>query len=383
MAMSYACGVCWMMTTGFCLTAALTVVRFLTRAGWPELTIQAGGYIMSCFAVAAYLIVSRKSGPPEGEKRWMLSAGFFMALSMVMLVTSVKLGTPIGDMSSLVSINVVASALLGRLLLGDPLRWVHGVSALCSLVGALLVSRPTILFGQEIQAADTPNTAWLGYLLGPIAGLFDACAIISARKCPSTSEWQIALSYYSQAAILLVILTQVPALEAHPMAKIQASPAEAAMWVGILTVWDLPSMVIYAMAAQALPAALSATVDTASRMVLGFVADVLLFGGELHVLTCTGAVLMLLAVAMTAMVREEQQEHPQSNPSNQQGSAETAEDDVASVASFAASEFVDVEPSKRDLGVIARQLRLRFSKFGKELLLGPVQTFGALSDSVA
>lgn len=374
------------MTTGFCLTAALTIVRFLTQAGWPELTIQAGGYIMSCFAVAAYLIVSRTARPPEGEKRWTLSAGFFMAMSMVMLITSVKLGTPIGDMSSLVSINVVISALLGRLLLGDPLRWVHVVSALCSVLGALLISRPTILFGRQIEAADTPNTAWLGYLLGPIAGLFDACCIISARKCPSTSEWHIALSYYSQAAIMLAILTQVPALEAHPVAKIQASPAEAAMWVGILTVWDLPGMLIYAMAAQALPAALTATIDTSSRIVLGFVADVLLFGGQLHVLTCTGAILMLLAVAVTAMVRAEPQEPSESNPSNdQQGSDKTvSEDDVASVASFAASEFVDVEPSKRDLGGIARQLRLRFhSRFGKEVPLGPVQTFGVLSNSAA
>jgi len=375
-----------MMAAGFCLTASLSIVRFLTLAGWPELTILAGGYVMSCFAVGAYLIVSQKARSPEGQKRWTLSAGFFMAMGMVTVITSVKLGTPIGDMSSLVSINVVISALLGRILLGDALRWVHAVSVLCSLVGALLISRPTILFGRELQVADTPNTAWLGYLLGPIAGFFEACAIISARKCPSASEWQIAFTYYSQAAILLAILTQVPALEAHPVAKIQASPTEAAMWVSILTAFDLPSMVIYAMAAQALPAALSATVDTASRIVLGFVADVLLFGGQLHVLTCTGTVLMLLAVAVTAVVREVPQEPSESNPSNhQQSSAETlAEEDVASVASFAASEFVDVEPSKRDLGGIARQLRLRFQgKLRKEIPLGPVQTFGVLSNSAA
>jgi len=338
---------------------------------------------VSCLFVAAYLIVNRKGEPPKGEKRWTLSAGLFMAMSMVLLITSVKLGTPIGDMSSLVSINVVVSALLGRLLLGDPLRWVHAVSALCSLVGALLISRPTILFGRESEAGNIPNTAWLGYLVGPVAGFFDACAIISARKCSSTSEWQVALSYYAQAAFLLVILTQVPALEAHPVAKIQASPAEAAMWVGLITVWDLPSMVIYAMAVQALPAALSATVDTTSRIVLGFVADVLLFGGQLHVLTCTGAVLLLFAVAVTAMVREEPLES--NRRSDQQGSTETvAEDDVASVASFAASEFVDVEPSKRDLGGIAQQLRLRFqSKLGKEMPSGVAQTLGALSDSAA
>jgi len=263
----------------------------------------------------------------------------------------------------------------------------------------LLISRPSFLF-QSHQQEEIPQTphahsaAWLGYLLGPIAGFFDACAIISARKCPSTSEWQVALSYYSQAAILLVILTQVPTLEAEPMARIKESPAEAAMWIGVITVWDLPSMVIYAMAAQALPAALSATVDTASRMVLGFMADILIFGGQLHGLTCTGAFLMLLAVGVTAMVREQPPleddgKHPErSNPNsntNEHNSPAADFDDVASVASFAASEFVDIEPStRRNLGSIAQQLRLRFQgKVGRAASLGPVQTLGAASCSAA
>jgi len=376
------------MTTGFCFTGALSVVKFLTQAGWPELTIQAGGYALSCFFVAAYLLATRISAPPEGEKRWTMSAGFFITMSMVTLILSIKLGAPIGDLSALVSINVVMSALLGRLLLGDPLRWVHAVSALCSLSGALLISRPTMLFGRPEEAPETSDTAWLGYVLGPVAGLFDACAIISARKCPSTSEWQVAVSYYAQASVLLILLIQVPGLEPHPVEKIQASPAEAAMWVGILTAWDLPSMVIYAMAAKALPAALSATVDTASRMVLGYVADVLLFGGRLQGLTCVGGILMLFAVAMTAMVRQQPQsasdhqvEMESTSTTDQQGSHDTDLDDIASVASFAASEFVDVEPSaRRNLGKIARQLRLRFqqSNISKAASIGAT-TLGATS----
>jgi len=339
--------------------------------------------MMSCFGVSAYLAIEGKGWPPKGEGRWALSAGFFMSLSMVILILSVKLGTPIGDLSSLVSINVVISALLGRLLLGDPLRWCHAVSAFCAFSGALLISRPTMLFGRpEVGATHTPDTAWLGYLLGPIAGVFDACSIISFRKCYSTSEWQVAVAYYSQAAILLMLLMLVPGLEAHPLTKIQASPAQAAMWVAAITAWDMPAMVIYGMAAKALPAAWTATVDTASRMVLGFVADILLFGEELHFLTCTGAGLMLLAVAVNAMVREQPVEaHSESNPSTAQHESQDMEDDIASVASFAASEFVDVEPSaRRNLGSIAQQLRLRLqqSKLGNTAL-GPVQTLGAAS----
>jgi len=384
MAMSSACGVCWLMTAGCLLTGALSIVKLLTKTGWPELTIQAGGYMVSCFGVAMRLAIEGKGRPPKGEGRWAWSAGLFMSMSMVICILSVKLGTPIGDLSSLVSINVVLSALLGRLLLGDPLRWCHAVSAFCAFSGALLISRPSILFGRpEVGATHTPDTAWLGYFLGPIAGFFDACTIISLRKCSSTSEWQIALVYYSQAAILLMLLMLVPGLEAHPLAKLEAAPAQAAMWIAAITAFDLPSMVIYGMAAKALPAALSATVDTASRMVLGFVADFLLFGEELHFLTCTGAGLMLLAVAVNAMVREQPLEaHLESNPpSTAQHESQDMEDDIASVASFAASEFVDVEPSaRRNLGRIAQQLRLRFqqSKLGNAAL-GPVQTLGAAS----
>jgi len=327
-----------------------------------------------------------------------------MALSIICCIVCMTVGTPIGEVSSLVSINVVLAALLGRIFLGEPLRWVHFFSAALSLTGALLIARPRVLFGApggETAVADSAaDLAWIGYVLAPIAGLLDACTLISVRKCPGASEWHIAFSFYSQSCLLLVALAFV---KQESPSKLEATPGEAAAWMALLGGIDLPGMLLFTLAAMCLPAAMSATMDTTGRIVLGFLADVLFFHRPLELLPGTGALLMLIGVGSMALVRERSPAAGAAADVEQPSKAKAAEvagdaeqqtvdsetgetavdaeqaaeaeaeaqvneprgeeqaDILSDVASFAAAEFIDVEPRSRllRLRAAAHQLRLR------------------------
>jgi len=367
------------------MTAGMSAVKVLTHTGWPELIMQSIGYACSSIMIGAYLLVRGPCRPPKGELRWVIRAGGFMSLSTVLLIVCMAVGTPIGDVSSLVSINVVMAALLGRVFLGERLQWTHLVSALCSITGALLIASPQALFGgapvrssAATSAGTGVGTIWVGYVLAPIAGVLDACVLISARKCPGASEWHIALSYYSQACLVLTTLAFAPGLMPHQEspAKLAAAPGETVAWLALLTAVDLPSMLLFTAGAMSLPAAVSATVDTGGRIVLGFLADVLFFHSTVEPLTAAGATLMLLSVTSMAMLRQQpSQASPGSDDVEQTARGASADDqpgaareqeeeveDISSVASFAATEFVDVDPRSRDVRAVVQQLRSRLQR---------------------
>ncbi|CAE8635531.1 unnamed protein product [Polarella glacialis] len=292
-----------------------------------------------------------------------------MSISMTLMFLSVLLGSNLGDVSALVSINVVVAALLGRIFLKEALRWVHLVSVAASLLGALLISRPEALFGKSAQESiEGGSLAWLGYVFGPIAGFFDACSLICARKCQNSSEWHVAFAYYGQSCILLILLMFVPLGlplgQLKSVAAVMAAPWEAIGWLALLTAVDIPNMVLFASGAKILPAAISATTDAATRIVCGYLASVLLFDGRMDELRWAGSGLMLASVLVMAAVREQPEEKPhvemteQTTPGceeNGSGAVEIMGDDgnddaissIGSVASFAASEFIDLEPSQR------------------------------------
>jgi len=346
------------------------MVKVMKNFGWPELVVQSGGQGLSALGVAIFIYARGLGLPPKGQRRWVAACGLFMAASVVCSIMAMDVGAPLGDVSALVSINVVMAALLGRVLLGETLRGVHAVSVLCSVVGAVLIARPEAIFGRR-ETVDSPlGNAWVGYVLAPIGGFFDACTLICARKCQGASEWHIAFAYYFQGFVFLAALIATPGIQPEPFAKPMAAPMEAVGWLAAMASIDMPSMVLYSRGAMALPAALSATVDTAGRMVLGFVVDWLLFGKVLGAFTATGAALMLLGVVAMALVRERPNDRPEdaergaAGPEVSQVSAEHVEeqDDVSSVASFAATEFVDLEPRARNLRPIVQRLRWRWSR---------------------
>lgn len=147
-------------------------------------------------------------------------------------------------------------------------------------------------------------------------------------------------------------------------------PWKCAGFLTLLVAIDLPVMLLYSTAARLCPAAVSATIDIALRIIAGYAIEIGFFGSSPEPTTLIGVASMILGVVVMAAMRE--QTH--SNTSDVESSAmqnpapvhscspkdpaPTSDDtaSVASLASFAASEFVDVEPKK------GRFLRFRSSK---------------------
>eukprot|EP00929_Paragymnodinium_shiwhaense_P033875 TRINITY_DN18521_c0_g1_i2.p1 TRINITY_DN18521_c0_g1~~TRINITY_DN18521_c0_g1_i2.p1 ORF type:complete len:194 (+),score=43.11 TRINITY_DN18521_c0_g1_i2:271-852(+) len=140
--------------------------------------------------------------------------------------------------------------------------------------------------------------------------------------------------------------------------RLEGAPAEATGWVSLVALVGIVSVLMFSAAAQWCPAAVSATVDTATRMVVGYLMQVIFFGGSLDFLTSVGAICMLLSVAIMSLVKpnlEESAEEatqattsasnaPSSISQDTEASAPRADDadETESLASFVASEFSEI-----------------------------------------
>jgi len=270
--------------------------------------------------------------------------GTSWSASFVALIFSVQLQTPLGDVAALTSGNVVLAALLGRIFLGEELRWCHLASVLCSILGALLISKPDIFVGGRTTSAPVA-----GFVLAAASGFFDACILICSRKSAKTSSWFHSLSAEMQSSLVFLLLTYSPFVDRIQFAPILAEPFQAVGWIAALFTLDTLNIVVYCTAAQWCPAGLSATVNTAANMVVGYMVQVIFFGTSAEPTTVIGASMMLLGVVAMACVREPGPALDlavMSEPANN-SSVAMEDDETESMGSFAASEFVDQEPQLR------------------------------------
>jgi len=99
-----------------------------------------------------------------------------------------------------------------------------------------------------------------------------------------------------------MLLATAPAIDGLPVARLAASPLETTGWVFAVFAVTTVSLVAFTGAAQWCPAAVSASVDTATRMVVGYTIQVLLFDAALELISVLGAAIMLTGVvSMTLM----------------------------------------------------------------------------------
>lgn len=364
-----------MVVQGIMLTAFMAVIAHVKERGWPDFTFVAINNAMSTFTVAAALAITRTSCPPPPERKWVALVGNFAALSTLAIIFAVRLGTPLGDIAALTSLNGVTAALLGRVFLGEPLRWAHCLALASSCAGALLVSRPAAVFG----GTTSPN--WLGYILAPLSGFFDACILICCRKSANTPTWWHTISFTCQCGVLSLALPHTPFASNVPIKSVDV-PWLAGTLVLLMAMLDLSGMAMFSLGAQWCPAGASATVDTATRMICGYATQVLFFGNSLEPLSAIGAGLMILGVVTMAKVRhpdeaaadagaqasESSTQEPELAEAASVSTAPDREDsETESLASFIALEFVGGAP------------KVRQRRPGADASLPPAQMLGVVA----
>merc|ERR1719440_220395 len=152
-----------MMWEGIDVTAQMILAKILRDNDWPFYQMNSISCGICAVGVLSGLRMSQISLPRGmGQWIWAASNGAFATTSFVTSILAVQLGTPLGDVASLMSINIVVAAFLGRAFLGEALKCVHFLALACSVCGAVLISQPPFLFGGAAADASVP---WLGYLL--------------------------------------------------------------------------------------------------------------------------------------------------------------------------------------------------------------------------
>merc|ERR1712224_706941 len=143
------------------------------------------------------------------------------------------------------------------------------------------------------------------------------------------------------------------------------SPMEGAGIVLVLLILYVLATMSASTASKLCPAALSATVNTGSSMLFGYVAQTILFDDAPKLLTMCGAILMFSAIVIMAVARSTGrkiaaadtryavgEEHPADV------SVEDDQSEIESLGSFIATEFVAFASQPTELEVLPRQRRV-------------------------
>lgn len=76
----------------------------------------------------------------DGRRRWYVAVGIGYVVAFSLLGAALSLGLPIGAAYGVwAATGVALTAVLGRVLFGDPLTWLMGAGIVCIIAGVFLI----------------------------------------------------------------------------------------------------------------------------------------------------------------------------------------------------------------------------------------------------
>lgn len=340
-------GVFLTVMAGVAVTAEMIFSIAMLSMGWPYWRITALSCLLVMCPIGAVIVLARQPAPSPHQLKWVVLLGVFSAIYWGLAIVAAQIGVDAGDVATLTSVNIVVAAIMGRIFLHEPFRLLHFFSVVLSIVGAVLVARPAFIFG-----SSTSNRApWYGYVFAILSGFLQGCFFICSRKAGDISAGHPALSALFFSACLTVLLPFAPVVQEAALRVALNSPLEALGWTGVAFLTTMGSAWFSCAGSMLCPAAISATVYTASTMFFGYVAQTVFFGSSPEFVTVLGAGLMLVAVALMACagrttstvsdsVSEKSEVHSEVDAKS---TSVDGEDDTESLSSFVASEFSDFD----------------------------------------
>jgi len=340
-------GIAAMICNAVITTFQMVFGRVVNDLEWPFWRIMLGSNALMVLAFGVISIATGAHAPEASQRKWVVLRAVSSSLSFVSCIVAVQLSAAPGDVTALASVNVVFAAFMGHLFLAEKLRVVHVFIVSCSVVGAVLVSQPAFVFGGE-------SGSWLGCNLALFSGLARAASFVCARKSVGVPVPLLSCVTATLGLPFIVLLPITPLIAEPPFGRELAEPLAAVGLVLATFLSGLAAISTGTLGSLLCPAAVSATVVTGAGMILGYLAQCLLFNTAPGWLTLAGAALMLFAVAASAAVRSPQQ--PTVEASTMPSATEDVtripsveEDETESLASFVASEFSTESPHNEPL----------------------------------
>ena len=102
---------------------------------------------------------------------------------------------PLGDATTLLSLYPIITIFLGRLVLGEEIKLLQLVAAVCSIVGATLISRPSFLFSHDYEMSNDVEVSRLGYVTAIIGSCCASGVIVLIRKAGNVGAHTLQLLF--------------------------------------------------------------------------------------------------------------------------------------------------------------------------------------------
>jgi drug/metabolite transporter (DMT)-like permease len=225
---------------------------------------------------------------------------------------------PLGDATTLLSLNPVITVLAASFFLGEKIRTTHIVAAVASMIGCLLIAKPSFLFdGTSSKATDEDRHSSAGYITALMGACCGAAVYILIRRAGKggVHTLQLLFSWVTFGLFFsLVVGVVIPVLSGQGHTFV--SPSSSAAWGYIFGVCIFGSLGHFLMnyAARHAPAGL-ASVMRSSGIMWSYTLELVVFQQVPQGLTLGGATLILLSLAMIAV--EKHQESTESRRQDQ------------------------------------------------------------------
>lgn len=133
------------------------------------------------------ILIRYPFGRTKFEQKVVLCRGVVGACGFICAFYSIK-SLPLGDSITVFSMYPVYTIFMGKFFLGEPIRWIHIVASLLSVVGAVFITGPSFLLFQDVQEEEEEEEEHdeqynpMGYIAAFLGGIFAAGVFIFIRK---------------------------------------------------------------------------------------------------------------------------------------------------------------------------------------------------------
>lgn len=244
-----------------------------------------------------------------------LARGLFGGFGFLLYSYTISV-LPLGDATTMLSLNPIMTVIAGSIFLGETIRMTHLVAALGSLIGCLLIAKPSFLFKVKNDVTPLAAQSWLsssstGYITGVTAACCGAAVYVLIRRAGrgGVHTLQLLFAWVTFGLFFSLLVGVVfPALTGQGIPFIWPHSTQSWMYILGVSVFGSMGHLLINYAARYAPAGL-ASIMRASGIMWSYCLQVLVFHEIPQTITTCGAVLILLSLVIVAV-----QKHAESHP---------------------------------------------------------------------
>jgi len=162
-----------MMTGAFFFALMSALVKVAGRRV-PVMEIILARSLVVAILAAAWLL--RAGAPLLGRERGLLALRGVLGLAALTCFYSAVIHLPLADATVIQYMNPIFTALIAAVVLHEAMSWREPALALVSLLGVVLVARPTAVF----STTDALDPVWVG--VGLLGAVLSASAYVAVRR---------------------------------------------------------------------------------------------------------------------------------------------------------------------------------------------------------